>query len=59
MELVRLLSRTPQEIGKLRHKDPAGINFLEKKIIWEYQEREKHEKKMAQKAKSHKGGKKR
>ena len=59
MELVRLLNKTPREIGQLRHSDPAGISFLEQKIIWEYQEREKHEKKMAQKAKSHKSGKKR
>jgi hypothetical protein len=57
MELVRLLNRPPQEIGILRHKDPAGISFLERKIIWEYKEREKHEKEMARKAKQKKGGK--
>jgi hypothetical protein len=57
MELVRLLHKTPQEIGKLRHTDPAGINFLERKIIWEYKEREKHEKEMERKAKSKKSGK--
>lgn len=55
MELVRLLHRTPQEIGAIRKRDPAGIRFLEQKIIWEYQEREKHEKELARKAKQKKG----
>ena len=57
MELVRLLHRTPQEIGKLRYKDPAGISFLEQKIIWEYKQREKQEKELERKSKQRKGGK--
>lgn len=58
MELCRILNRTPREIGTLRHKNPADIAFLEQRIIWEYKQREKHEKEIARKAKSHKGGKK-
>jgi hypothetical protein len=58
MELVRLLHKTPQEIGKLRRNDPAGIRFLEKKIIWEYKEKEKQQKEMERKSKSGKKGRK-
>ena len=57
MELVRLLNKTPREIGQLRHSDPAGISFLEQKIIWEYKQREKQEKELERKSKSRKGGK--
>ena len=57
MELIKLLHRTPREIGQLRHSDPAGISFLEQKIIWEYKEKEKAYKESERKAKSKKGGK--
>ena len=55
MELVKLLHRTPREIGELRHKDPAGISFLERKIIWEYKEKDKAHKEAMRKAKKGKG----
>ena len=59
MELVRLLHRTPREIGDLRRKEPAGISFLERKILWEYKEREKAYKEAERKSKSKRGGKRR
>jgi len=55
IELCRFFHETPQQIGERRRKDPAGIRFIEKKIIWEYQEREKHEKELERKAKARKG----
>ena len=55
MELCRFFHDTPQEIGERRRKDPAGIRFIEKKIIWEYQERDKEHKKLEREAKSRKG----
>ena len=57
MELIKLLHKTPREIGQLRHSDPAGISFLEQKIIWEYKQREKAEKEAMRKAKARKSGK--
>jgi len=33
MELCKILSRTPSEIGELRREKPMDIRFLEKKII--------------------------
>ena len=57
IELCRFFHKTPQEIGKLRRKDPAGIRFIEKKIIWECKEREKQQKENERKAKQKKGRK--
>lgn len=46
MELCRFFNKTPLEIGELRRKDPMGIAFIERRIIWEAEERDKHRKKM-------------
>ena len=57
IELCRFFHETPQQVGQRRHKDPAGVRFIEKKIIWEYKEREKQQKEAERKAKAHKKGK--
>ena len=40
------------EIGELRKKNPQGIEFLERHIIWEAQEREKAYKEMERRSKA-------
>ena len=52
MELCRLLSRTPSEIGELRRKKPMDIRFLEKRIVYEAVERNKQQKEYERKAKA-------
>lgn len=52
MKLCELLDKTPLEIGESRRKDPLGISFLEQRIIYEAQEKEKSYKEMERKSKS-------
>ena len=52
MELCRLLNKTPSEIGDLRRKKPMDIRFLEKRIIYEAVEKDKHYKEMERKSKA-------
>jgi len=53
--LCELLHRTPREIGDLRRKSPVSIAFLERHIVWEAKEKEKHYKEMERKSKTKKG----
>ena len=52
MELCRLLSKTPSEIGELRRERPMDIRFLEKRIIYELVEKDKQRKEYERKAKA-------
>jgi len=54
MELVRILHRTPSEIGEIRRKRPLDIAYLEQRIIYEAKEREKAQKEMERKSKAKK-----
>lgn len=47
------------QVGERRRKDPAGVRFIEKKIIWECKERDKRQKEIDRKAKSGKKGRRR
>jgi hypothetical protein len=58
IEICRFFHETPMQIGERRRKDPAGIRFIEKKILWECKEREKQQKEIERKAKSGKKGRK-
>ena len=43
------------QLGDIRREDPLGISFIERHMIWEAQEKEKHYKEMERKSKSRKG----
>ena len=50
--MCEFLNKTPQEVGKIRAKDPLGIAFIEQHIVYEYKEKEKQYKEMERKSKS-------
>ena len=55
MELCRFFNMTPSQIGELRRKDPLGISFIERRILYEVQQKIEMNKKLEREYKKAKG----
>lgn len=54
-KVCEFLQKTPMELGDIRRKDPLGVAFIERHIVWEYEQKEKQYKEMERKSKQKKG----
>jgi len=51
-KMCELLNCTTLELGEKRRRDPRGVAFLERHVIWEANEKDKHYKEMERKSNS-------